>query len=573
MKKLKGTHIIRFAILAAILLAVNILATYVHKRFDLTKEKRFSLSEPTKKFVGKMDEIANVTIFLQGNLNADWQRLQNRTIETLNEFNEYSGGKIQYTIVNPMEGTTTPKEKEEAMKELSQRGVLPVRDQVQQSEDDLGFSEKVIFPYALVAHNGKEFPVSLIENRGGMQPNEVLNYSSSLLEYKFAQAIQKSNLADQPSIAYTVGNGQPLGVKTLDMLSTLNKMYHLDTIDLNENIEVPKIFDAIIITSPKSGFDEKVKFKIDQYVMNGGRVLWLIDRLNTSMDKLKETGTYLASDLTTNLDDILFKYGARINLNLVEDVQQNAPIPITVGSIGGKPDIRYVPWVYFPFAISTSDHPIVHNMNGVLFQFANSIDTIANPEIKKTVLLHSSSASRTVSAPIRISLSDLKFEPNPSLFRDKNIPMAVLLEGKFKSNFANRLAPKFLKTLEDPSIDNPFLAEGIKKSKQIVIGNGAVFYNDFTERTGPLQCGFWKFNREYYANKAFLLNCIEYLVDDSGLMKARSKDLVFRPLDDKRIKNEKVKWQFVNIALPIVITILFGGVFLYFRRKKYTGKG
>ncbi len=578
MKKLKRTHIIRFAILAAILIAINVVSSLFHKRFDLTKEKRFSLSTATKKYLGEMKEVANVTIFLQGDLNADLRRLQDRTVETLNEFNEYSNGKIQFSFANPLEGTTTPKEKQAAMQDMVQKGVLPVMVPGAESGEELGYSEKVIFPYALVAHNGKEYPVNLIENRGGTTAKEVLNYASTLLEYKFAQAIQKSNLPDKPSVAYMTGNGQPLGENTLDMLSTLSRSYNLDTIDLNTNIKIPRIFDAIIITSPKTGLDEKAKFKIDQYVMNGGRVLWMIDRLNTSFQQMQKSEAFLAADMPTNLEDILFNYGVRVNLDLVEDYHQQVSIPIANGMIGGKPNIQLRPWLYFPYALPTSKHPIVHNMGRILFQFTNSIDTIATPGIKKTILLHTSNASRAVAAPVRISLSDLRFAPDPKLYRKSQIPTAVLLEGKFRSNFVNRLAPKFLSTLKD-SLDQPYLAQGIKESKQIVISSGSVFLNDVSETRGPLEVGFWKFydksemDKMRFENKNFLLNCIEYLIDDSGLIEARSKDLNLRLLDMKLVGKEKVKWQFVNIALPIVLTVLFGSVFLYFRRKKYTGKG
>ncbi len=572
MKKLRTTHITRFAILAIILLVLNILSSKLHKRFDLTEEKRFSLSPATKKYVGEMEDIANITIFLQGKLPAGFQRLQNRTVETLNEFNEYSGGKIQYSFVNAFEGRSTPAEKQEAMLQLAEKGIQPVNLQVQMDEDDGGYSEKVIFPWALVAYNGKEFPVNLLENHRGMSPQEVLDYSSNLLEYKFAQAIQKTKQPAKPAIAYLGGNGQPLSYKTIDMLSTLSKYYDIDSIDLNVNIEIPKLYKAIMMVAPKTPIDEKAKFKIDQYIMNGGNMLWMLDRLNTNMDTLSRVDGYLATDQNLNLEDLLFTYGVRINPDLIEDVQQNVTIPVTVGQIGDKPDIRLLPWVYFPFALPTSKHPIVHNMDAVLFQFANSIDTIAAPGIEKTILLHTSNRSRRVSAPLRISLSTLKYRPNPEIFREAQIPMAVLLEGKFKSNFVNRLAPKFLATLKD-SLNRPFLPEGIRTSKQIVVSNAAVFYNDFTEKTGPMETGYWKFTKQNFANKNFLLNALEYLTDDSGLLEARSKDLSLRLLDMPRVKDEKLKWQIINIGLPIVLTVLFGGVFLFFRRKKYTGKG
>ncbi len=567
--KLKKTHIVRFIILLVILLVVNILGGQFHKRFDLTKEKRFSLSDVTKDYLKEVKDVATVKIFLQGNLPAGFQRLQNRTEEVLTEFQEYSGGKVKYEYVNPLGGLTKA-EKQKVMQELAQKGINPVNLKVQQDADE-GISEKIIYPSALVAYNGKEFAVNLLESHKGMSPQEVLDYSGTLLEYKFAQAIQKTKEADLTQIAYIMGNGQDLGWDTYDMLTHLQKLYNIDTIDINQNIEIPKVYKAIIISSPKTAFDEKVKFKIDQYVMQGGRILWMLDKLNTGMDTLQKSDAYLATNLNLNLEDLLFKYGVRINQDLIEDVQQSLPIPVTVGMLGNQPDIKLLPWVYFPFCVPSSTHPIVKNMDAVMMQFSSSIDTVSNPGISKTILLHSSNRCRRVNAPVRISLASVRFKPKVELYTEKTIPMAVLLEGKFQSIYTNRLDKKFLITLKD-SLNREFMPEAKEAGKMIVVSNGAMFRNDVSQKQGPLECGFYKYTNQLYANKTFITNCLEYLTDDTGLLDARNKEMSLRLLDMPRVNKEKVKWQLINIALPVLLTILFGSAFLFLRRKKYTGK-
>jgi ABC-2 type transport system permease protein len=567
--QLKKTHITRFIILLIILFVVNVLGGQFHKRFDLTKEKRFSLSEVTKNYLQELDDIVTVKIFLQGNLPAGFQRLQDRAEEVLTEFKEYSGGKIKYEYVNVL-GDLDNAQKQRVMQDLAKKGINPVNLKVQQDADE-GISEKIIFPAALVAYNGKEFAVNLLESHKGMTPQEVLDYSGTLLEYKFAQAIQKTKEADLTQIAYIMGNGQDLGWDTYDMLAHLEKLYKIDTIDINQNIEIPIVYKAIIISAPKIAFDEKVKFKIDQFVMRGGRILWMLDKLNTGMDTLQKSDAYLATDLNLNLEDILFKYGVRINPDLIEDVQQSLPIPVTVGMLGNQPDIKLLPWIYFPYCVPTSTHPIVKNMDAIMMQFASSIDTVNNPEIKKTILLHSSNRCRRVNAPLRISLASVRYKPKVELYNEQAIPMAVLLEGKFESIYTNRLDPNFLTTLKD-SLNREFMPQANKPGKMIVISNGAMFRNDVSQKQGPLECGFYKYTNQLYANKSFISNCLEYLTDDTGLLDARNKDMSLRLLDMPRVNKEKLKWQMINIALPVLLTILFGSAFLFFRRKKYTGK-
>ncbi len=563
-KQQKAQAITRVFIVAAILICVNMLAARFHYGLDLTKEKRFTLSAPTKDLLRNMDDVAVIDVYLEGKFPAGFQRLQEATKERLQSFRDVAGGKIVYRFSNPFEGKNED-EKAAVYNQFAEKGIAPINLRVQGEEE--GYSEKFVFPYALVRYNGKEEPVRLLENKLGQGPRENLNYSESLLEYKFASAINKLTLPAKPEIAYVMGHGETLGPNTYDLLTSLERHYKVDTIDLVNSIYISPIYKAIIINNPSLTFDDKEKFKIDQYVMNGGRILWAIDQLHTPMDSLMKTQQFIAMDKGLNLNDMLFKYGVRINNDLIEDIIC-LPIPITVGMQGDRPQIELRNWIYFPVFNPASNHPIVNNMNFIMGQFVNSIDTIKNEEIKKTVLLSSSKNSRTATAPTRVSLSMLKYPMNPKDFTKKNIPTAVLLEGKFHSVFKNRMHPDFLRILKD-SLKREFREVADTATKMIVIADGDVMMNDFSSKRGPMEMGYWQFTQQRFANKDFILNCVEYLTDNSGLLAARSKSTRLRLLDPERTKAEESKWRLINIGVPLVFVLIFASVYLFFRKRKY----
>lgn len=566
---LKNKILTRFALVVGILVLINIVSTRLHKRLDVTAEQRFSLSESTKKMLKGLKEDVVIEVYLKGSLPAGFERLREGTMDVLQEFKEYGGNRIKFSFINPIEGKNDA-EKQAIYQTLSAKGINPVNLKIQRDEDD-GYSEKIIFPSANIAYNQKETSISLLESHMSMTPDEKLNYAQSLLEYKFASAIKQLILPGKKKVAYVVGDGEMIGVNTIDMLSTLEKYYDVDTLDLNQNIEISKVYSAAIICKPNLTFDERNKFKLDQYIMQGGHVLWLLDQLRMELDSLQKSDATMAVDYNLNLDDMLFKYGVRINPDLIEDYMQSNPIPVTVGQIGDQPDIRKLPWMYFPFSIPTSKHPIVNNMDAIMFSNVSSLDTVANPEIKKTILLTTSERSRRVPSPVRISLSSLKFKPQPEMFKEKNIPMAVLLEGKFSSVFANRVDPNFLRVYTD-SLKKDYAVASAQPNKMIVVSDGDVFLNDFSQNRGPMECGYYKITEQFFANKIFILNCMEYLTDDFGLLEARNKTLQLRLMDGVRIKEEKLLWQIVNIALPIGLVLFFASGYFFFRRKKYEGK-
>jgi len=565
----KRQSIIRIIIMAAILVCINMIAAFYHYGLDLTQEKRFTLSEPTKKLLRTMDDVAVVEVYLKGNFPAGFQRLAASTRERLQSFKEIVGKKLVIRFVDPFEGKTE-EEKYAIKQELIAKGVLPINLRTQ--NEDEGYAEKIIFPYALVKYKGREMPVRLLENNQGFDPLQNLGTAETLLEYKFANAMNMLMQPTKPEIAYIIGHGESIGWNTYDLLTTLTDKYKVDTFDLAANMYIPNYYKAIIINKPTQPFDDKEKFKLDQYVMNGGHVLWAIDQLFTPMDSLNAGGTFMTLDYDLGLDDQLFKWGVRINRDVIEDLQQCLPIPVTVGLMGDKrPQIQNMPWIYYPYFLPVSSHPIVKNLGAVMGRFVNSIDTVAAPEIKKTVLLQSSQYSRVEEFPVRISLSILKYPLTPDMFNKPYRTSAVLLEGKFKSIFEHRLAPSFLHILQD-SLKRQYKTVSDSATSMIVISDGDIMENDFTQSAGPMQMGYWRYANAQFANRDFILNCLDYLTDPSGILVARSKEVVIRKLDSKRATQEKVKWRIVNIGIPVALVLLFASAFIFFRKRRYEKK-
>lgn len=560
---------VRISIIFSILLCLNILSTRFSAKIDATKEKRYSLSAPTIKLLKSLKDEVLVQVYLKGSFPAGFQKLSEATNDLLTRYRDYSGQRVRFEFINPMEGKTDD-EKKQMYESLSKLGINPVNLQVQQDGED-GYSEKIIFPWAKVTYNQKEQAVNLLENHIAMSPSEKLNNAETMLEYKFSSAIKNLMLPDKKKVAYLVGNEEIIGNNTLDILNTLGNLYDLDTIDLNKTYEIPKYYAAAIVAKPRLAFDDKNKFKLDQYIMQGGNMFWCIDPLNFTLDSLTKQEAGLAMDLGLNLDDLLFQLGARINSDLIEDFQHPNLIPVTIGYNGDNPDIRMLPWLYNFFSISTSKHPIVNNLDAVMFILSSSIDTVSTPNASKSVLLHSSPRSRMLPAPVRVSLSGLRFKPDASQYKKKDIPLAILSEGNYNSIFTNRLDPAFIKVYKD-SLKKEFYEKSIRPSKQIVVSDGDILINDFSQSRGPLECGFYKYTEQQFANKTFVLNCLEYLTDDFGILEARNKNLTLRLLDSARIKKEKLQWQIFNIGLPLILVFIFASGYFFFRRKKYEGK-
>lgn len=553
-------------LLLIVLLGINYLASVVHTRVDLTQEKRYTLSSATKKLIKGLHDKVSITVLLTGDMPAGFKKLSNSTKEMLQEFKELGGSNIQFKFEKPGEGQSdTAKEKMQL--HLDSLGLKPTNIKVKAKAGEAQ-EERLVYPGALVTYKDREVAIDLLQGQdmtGGVQS---LNNAEALLEYKLARSIQKITADTVPAIGYLVGNGEPLSYNVYDLIEhTLRQEYRFGFVPIDSVPVIPGVFDALVIVKPTMPFNNKQKLKIDQYIMHGGKVIWLIDRLYAEMDSLMRSHSdFVAFDRNLNLDDQLFKYGVRINGDLVQDLQCDK-IPLVVGNYGNQPQMQLVPWPYFPTLSSYSGHPIAKNLDNVLSIFPNSIDTIRN-NIRKTVLLASSESSRIISTPAIVSLNSVKTEDDMKTFNQAFIPIAVLLEGRFTSLYTNRLSTGELDTLAG-LYKQPFRAATEKESKMIVVSDADIVANVVTQQQGPLPMGYNQFTNYQYANKDFFLNCLQYLTDSSGILNTREKDFALRLLDPKKTEEDRMKWQLMNIGLPVVFVILLGAVYQQIRKKKY----
>jgi ABC-2 type transport system permease protein len=397
----------------------------------------------------------------------------------------------------------------------------------------------------------------------GAHPEMMLNISIQQLEYELANTIKKLTTIEKQRIAFIEGHGEADSLEVMDIKRTLEEYYAVDRVNINGQIGALKGYQAIIIADPDSAFPEKDKFIIDQFVMKGGKVLWLLNTVQAPMDSLSTSSVTMAVPKDLNLEDQLFRYGVRINQNLVQDLQA-APIPVITGYIGNQPQQKLFPWLYFPLLLPISEHPVVHNLNVIKAEFISTIDPVGEDNIRKTPLLHTSKYTKVLRAPVRVSVNTLREEPNPEQFTKSFQPVAYLLEGKFESVFTNRVPPQLE---EAPEIG--FRAES-EETKMIVVASGSVIKNHVQRNTGRyMPLGFDRYTQEIYGNKTFILNAVNYLCDDSGLIGARSKELKLRLLDTTLIKDERSYWQFLNTVLPVVIVIIAGILFYYLRKRRF----
>ena len=544
-----------------ILALFNVVSRYYYLRFDLTSEKRYSISKPTKQLVKDLKDVVTIRVYLDGDLNAGFTRLKESTRNLLNEMRAYGGDNIQFEFIDPLQ-IQNLEERKALMTDLIQRGLSPTNLTTKSKTES---KQQLIFPGAIVTYGGAEMPVALLENQLGFSPNQILNNSDILLEYKFANAIKKLTQFSAPRIVFIQGNEELNKLETADIKNTLEDLkYEVKELNLSTNYRIASKYDVAIIAKPRLAFTEKDKYKIDQYIMHGGKVLWLVDGTNANMDSLRmnPTGQFAVAN-EYNLDDMLFKYGVRINSDVIQDINLCNPIPVLVG----PKQTEMLPWYYFPLLVSDNTHAIVRNLDPVASFFASTIDTIQNPEVNKTILLHTTDNSKAQLAPTRIHMGILQSKPNVAYYNQPSLPVAVLLEGEFQSVYKNRLSPEFLAAGD--SVDNLKFKEKSKKSKMIVIADGDIIRNDVRNDSSGYPLGFYKYTNKQFANKDFILNCIEYLLDDSGILETRNKEVKLRLLNHVKVEQEKLKWQIINIALPISVIILFGIAFGIYRRKKY----
>lgn len=538
----------------ALIVIVNVVAALYFFRVDLTEEKRYSIKDQTKDLLNSLEEDVFIEVYLEGELNAPFRRLRKNIEETLEEFRIYSGNKIKFTFTDPG-AAAGPKARSEFMNDLASRGIQPTNVVDNKNGQRV---EKIIFPGALISYGGFETGVMLLKGNKGATSDQRINQSIEGIEFELANAIYKLANSERKKIGFIRGHGEVDSLSIASFNNDLLELYDVFKVDLNRSADLSK-YDVLVIAKPKRSYSVLEKFRLDQFIMNGGKGLFLIDKLDASMDSATRDD-YFALPYEHNLDDLLFRYGLRINADLVQD-QQSAPYPVVTGQVDGKPEVQLLEWPYFPLVSTYPEHPITRNLDAIHMKFASSIDTVKAIGVKKTPLLLSSPYSQVIGAPVHISINDLR-RMDPAKFTTPHVPLSYLLEGSFTSLFKNR----FLPAGADSSV---FKGDG-KSTKIIVVSDGDIIRNEINPRTRqPQELGFDPFTNLKFANHDFLLNSIAYLVEENGLIQARSKEVKLRPLDRSKITEGKTKWQIINLVLPLVLLVVYGVIRSVIRKRKY----
>ncbi len=552
-------------------------------RADLTAEKRFTVSAATKKVLNALDSTVTVQVFLTGDLPADYRKLNQAVQDLLTEFKSISGGNlIKVSFEKPGESIKDDTAKVLFYDSLARLGVVFEQAASISSEKEKT-TQQLIIPSALLTYkNQKPIAIDLRSSKKVFKQYNVLtedpqedieatrNAAEALLEYKFANAIDKLTRKNIPTVAYAVGNGEPIDLKVNDLGESLRNEYRLAVFDLKKGYPDASLINAIMIVKPTIAFTEEDKMKLDQYLMHGGKIIWFVDKLYAELDSLKRNqANYTAYDRGLDIDDLLFKYGCRINGDLIQDLNCSK-IPIVIGqNSDGSPKMQRVPWPYYPFLSSHSDNPITKNLDRVLPLFPSSIDTVKAPGITKTILLSTDSNSRRLTSPAMVSVNSVSTEDDMRSFTKSYIPIAVLLEGKFSSYFNNRVGNNLADSILRAT-GKPYLNKAEKEGKQIVVADADIVTNEVTQTKGPLPMGLLSMENYRFANREFFLNSIDYLVSTNNLFETRNKEFVLRLLDKKKLQEHRLEWQLINIGLPIIFTLLLGSLFQWGRKKRYT---
>ena len=553
---------LKHIILALLLfIGVNFLASKVYQRFDLTQDQRYTLSEAAKETVAIVNSPIKIDVFLKGNFPPEFKKLQLETEQLLEEFRSYNPN-IKFEFINPLE-TDNP---EALQQDFVSRGIKGAQVEVRENGK---VSTEVVYPWAIAYYQEKTVKIPLLKNTLGATPEERVNNSIQNLEYAFTDGFHQLVNAKSKRIAVLKGNGELDDRYLADLFSTLRDNYFIAPFTLDSAAVAPqktlqqlKTFDLIVAAKPVEKFTDAERYILDQYVMNGGASIWLIDATEIVQDP--ESGITAAIPLDVNLGDFFFKYGVRINPNLVKDVYC-APIVLASGEDRESQYNKY-PWLYNPLSSSTNEHPIVNNIEAVKFEYASGMELLPNA-VKKTVLLSSSPITKIQGTPVEIdvdkeipyALQVVNEGPDPADFAAGETPLAVLLEGEFPSVFNNRIKP--FKIQEDKITSTA--------TKMLVVSDGDVIKNQL-DRGRPLELGFDKWTNAFYGNKEFLLNAVNYMLDDSGLINIRTKKIAVPFLDPQKTLTDRTQWQVINILLPLGLLAFFGFLYSYFRKRKYT---
>jgi ABC-2 type transport system permease protein len=544
----------------AVLVLLGIISGVVFTRFDFTKEKRYTLSPVSRDIMDRLKNPVVVTVYLKGdNFPAGFKRLQGATRDMLNDLQAYSHGKLQFAFIDPIKGLNQ-EQQNKFLQDLADKGITP---QNWSFKTDDGVIQKILVSSALVSSDGRDIPVNLLQRRIGLSDEESINNSIQNLEYAFASAIKKITAGGKPKIGFTEGHHELTDLQLNDAMKSLSDGYDVGRLNLAAiPLSVLQKISLIVVPKPDAKFTELEKFKLDQYLMRGGKILWTIDQVNAELDSLRgHGGEQLAFPKQLNLDDQLFVYGVRINYDLIADMRCGQ-IPVSTGNVGGQAQIQMLPWLYYPIFIPSSKHPIVKNLDGISSEFASTIDTLAVKGVKKTILITSSAYNKKITAPHILSLQALEQEPNPKDFQSTEKTTGILLEGNFPSDFTNRPVPEGL-------TEQVNILTRSKPTKMMVISDGDVFKNQVAQDGSPYPLGYDHYTQQNFGNKNLLLNIADYMTDDSGLIAVRTKEIKLRLLDRARIRTEKLYWQLLNNIVPLALVLTFAIFQHYVRKRKY----
>ncbi|NLI71367.1 MAG: gliding motility-associated ABC transporter substrate-binding protein GldG [Bacteroidales bacterium] len=545
------------------IIVLVVLSGLFHFRIDLTSDKRHSISRQTKELMKSIDEPIDAVIYLTGDLNSGFLRLKNSATEMLTELNAFSKSNINIRFHNPSEAESA-KLREQKYLELEKRGIIGTT--VYDKDKEGKAIQKIVFPWVELSQSGKTIAVNLLKNDPALSGEENLNISIENLEFELTDAVRRLVKKDVEKIAFLEGHGELGELETYEISKSLSHYFQIDRGVIGTDASVLDEYKAVIIAKPTEQFSEKDKFVLDQYVMNGGSLLWLIDGVRISEENLAQSGVSAVMPLDLNLGDLLFRYGIRINPVLVEDVQSTL-MPVNIAPKGEKPQFHPVPWVFAPILLTSREHNATKNTPPVKARFASMVEPVGTDKsIEKTVILATSSNTHITPTPASISLAFMPDLKDKNYFNLAHVPVGAVLEGSFPSAFANRMVPPEIQPA-------PQIIKSSKKTRQIVFADGDIIRNEVVQHTDSLQTlplGFDRYTNRQFGNNELITNAILYITDKDGWMKLRSRTIPLRLLNKSKATEQRIKWQIINVLLPLILLSILGVVYQFHRKRKYT---
>jgi gliding-associated putative ABC transporter substrate-binding component GldG len=556
----KRRDLLRFAAIIGALFILNFVAQRFFFRLDLTEEKRYTMSPATKQLLSDLKTPVTVTVYLTGDFPPAFRRLEQAVRETLTEMQVYGGSNLNFVFVDPSAaGTEAGRNK--FYDTLFKKGLKPTNLGANENGKRI---EKIIFPWAVVQAGGQTRNVLLLRGSQVAPAEERLNQSMEGLEYELASTIRQVAPPGgaRRRLGVVTGHGELPNVEMADILSAWSQNYDVFRVDLSQVKDLRGNLDAVVVAKPTKPYSEVEKFRLDQFITHGGRAMFFVDALRVDLDSVARNGAALATPYSLNLDDLFFRYGLRLNQNLLLDLNCGQ-IPLVTGMTGTKPKIEPLPWQLYPLINRFSQSPITRNLDAVYLKFAGNMDTVKAVGVRKTQLMSTSRYTRALPAPVPINFNDARLEPNPKLYQNSYQSVGYLLEGKFRSLFANRTEPGTMNYQPD---QNP----AAQPSKILVISDGDFLRNDVDPKTNrPLRLGYDRLSSTEFANRELILNATDYLLDETGLIAVRGKQITLRPLDKVQLAEKRQAWQLLNLGAPLALLAAFGAVRAWRRKRRY----